>query len=307
MNEINDLKFSIYQEIEKAPELKFKQLNQKESNLTHIVLKTISQCQDSPEKVLRINKKEVNNLIAHLKAIPADSSGNPNVKKKSHQIIRIAKGILNFLGCRVSSKQLLSEFNKISSEKIEFVKLPALIQSKTDHLNELEELSRFQTDDALPLYQDILNFYRTLPEDLAQAKPLIEEKIKNIKHQLQSARESGKEVAYLHILEKEILESLRKMGQYEEKKIDENILETLKIVKKKNIKSFSSDTIKERLQANFNKELFLTRKAWENAANECDKQKFTQEAIKETKELIASLKLKLEKYNKNPFNHPLDD
>ena len=288
MNNIFRLKQSFYEEIKKTPEQNFKQMNQKERNLTLIVLKSLID-EGKSSKIQEINSKELESVLKNVKKRSVNTFNNKKLKRQSNVIIRIVKSILNFLGRRISSGQMLTQFNKIASKAEEQTKRSALIREKTAHLDELKELSRFQKEDAYPLYQDILEFYLKLPDDPEAAEHFITQKIDDIRFQLEEAKQNEKERAYLYILEKEILESLTKMRQYKEKASPQHILASLTNVQNQNIKSFKSDTIKKTLNTHFKKELDLTRRAWHNAARECKIQTFTQQAIQETEKLLKQL------------------
>lgn len=149
---------------------------------------------------------------------------NQSSPSKSNFLQRIWKGIQNFFGWRLSSIAVIYQKNQIDQKveqcRNELRDLPGKIEQKKTSLREWKEMTRFFKEDALPAYQDILDFYKNLPvagrndQSIKNTKASISTKLKEIKAKVDKAKTDEKDPSYIKILEKEILASLNNMSNY---------------------------------------------------------------------------------------------
>lgn len=291
-----DQRVVLYQIIEQIPSKTLDKLNQFERKIVSTALESlknlereyvqqdlqgiIDKLQENPEREMPLIKKKRFTIKAWI---------NEKLQLLKWKTNEIGIKILSRLSYAITMHQLLMKYEDLSSNISAFKRLPNLIQQKNESLAALQELSRFQTEDAFPLYQDIQEFYDRLPHSMDEAKPHLEQKIAEIKEQIKQAKIENKERAYIHILEKEILESLTKMRDFQRKNLKTHILEARDYVIQNQVKTFGNEDnlkILTKIQTQFDKELELTRKVWRKTANECKNQKYTQEAIAQTQEQI---------------------
>lgn len=292
MNSLSILPLELYSEVSCYPE-NFHLLTQEEKKIVLLSLKCLvkekKKCKGLTDRKFNQIKQKLESKREDLDRGNLDSLPLDSIKNIFASFLKYVAVSIGFL---VSDQMILDELAKVKSRVNEHKKLvtslEASTKSKKEQLVELKELSRFQREDALPLYQDIADFYQNLPLKFDEAEPMLDDKITEIQGKISNAKAEGKEAAYLHILEKEILESLMKMRKYQDKNRDQVILDQKKKVEKTKQKSFSSEEIQHSLQANFAKEVRLTINAWDNAKSECEHQKYTTEAIQETEEKIIS-------------------
>ena len=252
----------LYQEIATASLEKMRSLDQRERKIALIALRSLRGEGTQPQK------EDVQAILNKLKE--AFHIIEESIQEKLTLMERVflsLKRIQNIIdriirkafGTWISVNQISQEYHHTH----QFLNRPTVkeqIHKKIGELKELKEVLRFQEEEALPLYQNILTFYQTLPSDIATANPLLDQKIREITQQIKQARIDQKEQGIIHILEKEMLKSLTGMQSC----------------------CLKGDNDR------FQKELHLMQRAWENTVWQCTSPNgLTQQAIREKEQEIA--------------------
>lgn len=229
MRGVQDIRITIYEEIHQSHEKVNKLEDEKERQIVLIALQSLHQ-----KNSAKVNASDLQTILLKLRS-PVIEEAAPS-EEEAHwyqrfgrMIKALGNGILNVLHLRTSPYQILHEVDEIAAEKDELEQLPKCIKKKKEELVEWQEYLIFQ-ETSLPDYQDIKTFYENLSDDIEQALPILQKKIKEIEPKAEAAETEFKhayEQRYgrepkkkeikgelVQVLRDEILSSLSKMANY---------------------------------------------------------------------------------------------
>lgn len=193
--------------LKNADKAQIDHLSEAEKKILVTVFKALEKGEHSIQ-ISNLNNFESLNLKLRLQVI--------DQPKTISLLDKIAKKMSYTLGFTTSSTSIVNEVKRLGQLEIELAEVDKKILNLDENSGELFDLIDFKQNFLVAVYDDIAIFYKNLPENQEEAKPVLKRKIESLNkviNELQASDDPNK-ASKLHTLEKEILKNLSNMEKY---------------------------------------------------------------------------------------------
>lgn len=142
----------------------------------------------------------------------------PSISKESS----LKKSISNVFGTRIGIDKIIKEMKVIKSQ-VQAVNseidggldISKKINNNEKNIEEWREAQRYQKEDAAPLYEEIKEFFKLIPDDQKAATPYLIAQLTIIQEKIEKAKLDKKPKDYIDILEKQYKKSIENLIKYQ--------------------------------------------------------------------------------------------